>query len=194
MGLDRAQAEQHMWMEVSTRVSGNPIRSKGTACSNTSMEQNMMENGVVTRGTVMEPISTQMEINMKVTGSKILNKEWALTTMSMVISIKGSGRQENLMVRETTSIKAERLSTRETGKMAKRKALVNWLSRTIMAIQGNGRITRKMEEAVTYTLTHKSTKACGLETKSQEMEPTSIKMGISISEAGKMTEGMDREK
>ncbi len=92
---------------------------------NILMEQNMMASGNLISDMDMVLTFIQMETNMKEIGTMILKMVWVLITILMVIFIRVNGKVENLMVKEITSTRVERLFIRETGKMVKKKDLDN---------------------------------------------------------------------
>lgn len=66
-----------------------------------------------------------MGIGTKETGVLISKMELELTIILMEIFIKGNGSTVNLTAKETISITETKASIKETGKMARKKDLVN---------------------------------------------------------------------
>jgi len=110
---------------------------------------------------VMEPTSLQMETSTKVTGIETCKTVEEHTTTQTEISIKATGSMVGSMEMVTTFMQLTRGSSKEPGKMVKRKVLGSWLLMTNMATLEPGIRTRNKGEVLIYTRMARDTKESG---------------------------------
>ena len=121
----KVPVRQLMLMGVSTKVSGKMTKKMVQEFFNTSMEQNMMENGKMISDMDLEHTSILMAISIKEIGIMTFSKVWEPITIQMVTYTRVNGLKESQMVRETIFTKVARPSIKVTGLKAKRKVLEN---------------------------------------------------------------------
>jgi len=161
MAVVRVQARLPTWMAALMTANGETIRNKAWASFNTSIELNMSESGTEMFAKVMEPTSLPMETSTKVTGIETCKTVEEHTTTQTEISIKATGSMVGSMEMVTTFMQLTRGSSKEPGKMVKRKVLGSWLLMTNMATLGPGIRTRNKGEVLISTRMVRDTKESG---------------------------------
>jgi hypothetical protein len=152
------------------------------------MELSTMVSGKMTSGMDLEHIFTQTVTSMKGIGTMTFSKVWVRIIIQTETFTRANGRQASQMVKAITFTKVVRPSTKAIGKMERKRDLVSWSLKTIMATQENGKTTKNKETGVTFILMDKSIMANGHATKNQDKELISTKTAIFSSADGKMTD------
>ena len=147
-----------------------------------------MVSGKMTLGMGLEHIFTRTVISIKGIGIMTFSKVWVRIIIRMVTFTRANGRQASQMVKAITFTKVVRPSTRAIGKMERKRDLVSWSLKTIMATQENGKTTKSKETDATFILMDKSIMDNGHVTKSQDKELISTKTAIFSLADGKMTD------
>jgi hypothetical protein len=150
MDLEKAQAKPPMSMVVFMMENGSMTKSMVTGSINIKMILNIMESGKKIFEKAMEPTITQMEIDTKVTGISISKVGLELTTIPMEIFTKDNGSMESPTAKGIIYITETKESTKETGKMVKKKDLVSLLLMINMATPESGNRIKKMGEDHTF--------------------------------------------
>lgn len=138
-------------------------------------------------------ITTQMEIDMRVTGIVICRTEQGPITTPTEIFSKGTGSMVSKMEKETISIKKIELSIKDFGKKERKRGLENLSLKTSMDIQDNGETIRNRVRVPTYIIMGKDTRVSGSKTKNTETVVIDTRMGILTTEVGRMIIDMEKE-
>lgn len=141
----------------------------------------------------MAVICIPMEINIRGSGIMMCKMVLGRITIQMAIFIKENGKMENRTVRAITSTKTEKPYIREIGNREKSRHLVNLLLKILMDILVIGNKTRKTARDHIYILMDKSMRVNGQRIKNVEPALITIKMGMFIRGAGRMTGDAGKE-